>query len=159
MHAIVATDPNGTVTVLGPFWTEHQARVCDLILADYGPDGDRTVFALGTPETILPTAVETLVVPDPDTPTGEQCIDYWRTMLAKNPNLSLAWGADRGQAIVDYVDRLLATIAANEAHVEELRGIIGFNREQADKAEKRAAKDRRELREAYQAEIAALRSQ
>jgi hypothetical protein len=150
MHAVMVTNPSEPVTVLGPFWTEHHARTCVAMLREYNPDA-------GTPEVVPLTAAD-LTVPDPDTPTGEQCVDYWRTMLAKDPNLSLTWGADRAQAIVEYIDRLSATIAANEAQVEQLRDIIGFNREQADKAEKRAAKDRRELREAYQAEIARLQA-
>jgi hypothetical protein len=73
-----------------------------------------------------------------DCPTGEQVVAYWREMSAKYPigsarEYSFSCGADRGLAVLAYIDGLIAEVDEKVTLIAQLRGTLEFNREQAKK--------------------------
>jgi hypothetical protein len=80
---------------------------------------------------------------------GERIVAYFRESFPKNPGMG--WTTDRanGEAVLAYVDSLLA----KDALIEQLRGTICFNREQHAKEIADGKQRREETRLAFIAEI------
>jgi len=83
-------------------------------------------------------------VNDNDTPPIAMLLAYWREITAKGGTIG-GWGIDRAEAILAYIAEL-------EAHVEQLRGTIAFNREQ----HARTVKQHRAYRDESRQRIAEL---
>ena len=86
---------------------------------------------------------------------GQDVVDYWREMVAKNPDYGPSCDHGNGAQVINYIDQLLSIIAERERYTKHLSETIQFNRDQHDKALALGRQQQRTLR----ARIAELEAQ